>query len=185
MNMAARKDTPARRTGWTLPKAAVLLPPALACAFLAGCASGPLTMDFTIVGDTHTFSYHLDPDGQLSIAGGGQSIAGGSAETVYRDRLDEEAMRRLKKVVAGSGFFLAGPPFGAPMTSGPAMRVQIKLGLWHNRIDTRGAPVPSVSKIVAEVNRHLPQRYALPDVTGPAEREEKEVQKYLKEMGES
>ena len=145
---------------------------------LAGCASGPLTVDFRVLGQAHSLIYHLDPDGRLAVS------AGTSSDAVYQTQLSDEAMARLKQVVFKSGFLLADPPYRAPLTPGTMMLVEIELGLWRNRLDTRGARVESVSRIIAEMNRHLPAQYALPDTAGPAEREEQEIQKYLKEMSQ-
>lgn len=145
---------------------------------LAGCASGPLTVDFRVVGQAQSLNYHLDPDGRLAVS------AGTSSDAVYQTQLSDEAMARLKQVVFKSGFLLADPPYRAPLMPGTMMLVEIELGLWRNRLDTRGARVESVSRIIAEMNRHLPAQYALPDTAGRAEREEQEIQKYLKEMSQ-
>ena len=149
---------------------------------LTGCASGPLTMDFQVVGQARSLIYHLDPDGQLTVSSAGGMIGGESSDVVYRTRLSEGAMEKLKQVVFRSGFLVAEPPYRAPMTPTTTMLVEVELGLWHNRMDTRGARVESVSKIVAEVNRHLPSEYVLPDTAAQAVREEQEFQKYLEEM---
>ena len=97
-------------------------------------------------------------------------------------QLDEQALAGLKKVIFNSGFLVADPPHHTPLVPGVTTVMEITLGLWHNRIDTRGARVESVARIVAEMNRHLPPRYALPETDPQADREQRTLDKYLREM---
>ncbi len=164
-------------------RAAAVLAAALAAPALTGCARGPLTAEFQVIGATQSLIYRLEPDGRLTVGGvGGGAIGESSAGSLHESRLDPAAMEKLKGVVFDSGFFLAEPPYSAPMAPAVTMVVEISLGLWHNRLDTRGASVQSVDRIITEINRYLPERYALPPTAGGVARDEREIQQYLEEM---
>jgi len=135
----------------------------------SGCASGPLTMDVTVYGLTRETVYHLDPDGRVTVTPGIGPVLGEQPEVLFQTQLDAPAMERLKELTLSSGFFFAQPPYGAAMTGGPALLVDIELGLWHNRLSTRAGLSESVNKILAEWNRHLPERLALPVTAATAQ----------------
>ena len=164
------------RSAWAPPAALI------ACLALGGCGSGPLTMDVQVVGQARSLVYRLEPDGRLAVTAGGGLAGGTSPEPVYEAHLDEKALAGLKKVIFNSGFLVADPPYRTPLVPGVTTVMEITLGLWHNRIDTRGARVESVARIVAEMNRHLPPPYALPETDPQADREQRKLDEYLKEM---
>jgi len=143
-----------RHAGWVLALG-------IGCSVMAGCSSAPLRMEMLLISETASRGYYLEPDGTLSLHRGGGLVEGLEGRSIYQTRLDEAAMKRLKEVILRSGFFLAEAPLGRFGVPGPLLRVNIQLGLWENRMDLRGTTVPSVSKIVAEMNRHLPDRYRL------------------------
>ncbi len=132
----------------------------------SGCASGPLTMDVTVYALIQETVYHLDPDGRVTVTPGPGPLLGEQPELLFETQLDPQAVETLKKLTLNSGFFFAQPPYGAAVTGGPALLVDIELGLWHNRLSTRAGLSESVNKILAEWNRHLPERLALPVAAG-------------------
>ena len=152
----------------------LLVAPALAAA--AGCEA--LNVRIDVVDDMRSLEYHLAPYGGLTVKEGSGRIEGEGPRLLYEARLDAAAMRRLRSVVYKSGFLFEGPPLKASLTRGIFLVVDVRLGMCENRMQVRGARVPSVGRIVYEINKHLPQEHKIPYRW--ATREEEEYEKYLR-----
>jgi len=124
----------------------------------------------------HSVSYRLEPTGRLTVTEGGGAIEGGQATPVHTANIDEAGMARLKQVVAESGFLLAEPPMRATLVEGPSLRLEVTLGLWHNVARLHGARMASATKIIDEMNRHLPAKYALQYNPPPPEKPEQDFE---------
>ena len=140
----------------------------LAAASVTGCATGELTVDVLVMEELHSLRYHLEPAGRLTVTPGGGMVEGQSDQPVFTTQLDAPAMARFKRVVARSGFLLADAPRPGLLARGPALRMEVKLGLWHNVVHIVGGRQESAVKIVRELNRHLPVKYQLDYDPAPA-----------------
>jgi hypothetical protein len=141
----------------------------LCCAMAGvagGCAGGKLTMDITAATELASQTYHLDDDGRLSVIG--DTNVEGKPNVLHEATLDAAAMKTMRATVWNSRFLFALGPEGADFASGPALAADIKLGAWHNKLRTSGGNLPTLEPIVAELNRHLPAKLAIP--RGTAER---------------
>ena len=136
-------------------------------ALLAGCG-GPLSVNILVTGPQESLDYQLTPKGELSVTERGGVVAGERGKEVYHAAVGPDQMNRLKTVVQGSGFLVADPPFRTGSAASPMYRVEVKLGLWENRMNFAGAAIPSLAPIVAELNRLLPTKHAIPYERPPA-----------------
>ena len=150
--------TPPMHRPCAIPALAVL---AAAAACTTGCAAGDLTVNVLVVEDLHSLEYCLEPTGRLTVTPGGGMVEGRAEQSVFATQLDAPAMARLKRVVARSGFLLADGPRPGLAKAGPALRIEVKLGLWHNAVRIAGGRLESAVKIIRELNRHLPVNYQL------------------------
>ena len=150
--------TPPMHRPCAIPALAVL---AAAAACTTGCAAGDLTVNVLVVEDLHSLEYCLEPTGRLTVTPGGGMVEGRAEQSVFATQLDAPAMARLKRVVARSGFLLADAPRPRTLARGPVLRMEVKLGLWHNVVHIVGGRLESAVKIVRELNRHLPVKYQL------------------------
>ena len=141
---------------------------------LGGCMRGDLTLDVIATTEFNSVSYHLDPSGRLTVSAGGGLIEGQRDRTVHEGLLDPAAMDAFKKVVADSGILLAAPHGGGALVRGQAMRMEVRLGLWHNILQLYGRRLESVAVVVAEMNRHLPEKFRL-DYRPPTAAEERDA----------
>lgn len=146
----------------------VSLPAALPLmlALCGGCAE-QLTLDIVLATETASMTYHLDPDGRLAVTGGSGMVEGRSPDQLFQTTLDEPAMTRLKRTIHASRFLLEDAPDSEAEDFGPAMVVDIELGLWHNTVQLRGQYMPSLGKIVDQLNQQLPAKYRLKYAPGP------------------
>ncbi len=149
----------------TLMKAGVLprlLPLLLAGpVVLGGCYRGDLTVDVHVVREMQSLIYHLDPEGRLTLREGGGLVAEAERKALYETQLDETAMKALRKVIELSGFLVEDPPIGQGLDPGMFLQIEVKLGMWENRMNIRGKKVESVQKIVTELDKHLPKNYRI------------------------
>lgn len=125
---------------------------------LAGCASESLKMELRTYTPAQAITYSLQESGQLTIAydsGYGQDAP---PKQIYSTQLEAPAMKRLKQAVASSGVLLADSA-QAGLGTGPGVRADIELGLWHNVIQTYSEPLPALQKVIEELNSNLPEKY--------------------------
>jgi hypothetical protein len=149
-------------------------------ALLAGCTSGELAMQLLATTELDSLEYRLEPDGRLTVTEGGGKLEGQRDRPVYETRLDEPAMERMKQVIAHSGFLLTESPTRWGLSPAPLIRMDVRLGMWHNVVQTRGRRVESLGKIIAEMNRQLPERYQLIYEPPPDEEETTTFESLLK-----
>ncbi len=156
----------------------ILLLSALALA--GGCASGDLTIDAMLFDEMQSVIYRLEPTGRLTVTPGGGVLEGSGHEPIHTAQVDEAGMARLKKVVARSGFLLADTPIRAGLAGGPGLRLEVELGLWHNVVRLHGTSLPSATRIINEMNRHLPAKFALNYNPPPPEREQEQFEEFFR-----
>ena len=154
--------------------------PCVMLVALAGCASGDLTIDAMVTDVLHSVAYRLEPTGRLTVLTGGGAIEGERAAPIHTTHVDEEGMARLKKVVADSGFLLASPPLRAALNEGPSLRLDVRLGMWHNIARLHGTRMASATKIIDQMNRHLPAKYVLHYDPPPLKRPEEEFDRMFR-----
>jgi len=159
----------------------LILPAALLAALpLGGCTAGALTMDILATREAGSIHYRLDPDGRLAITPAIGTTAGEHAGTLHQTRLTDRAIADLKRVIADSRFLLQDAPARSGLPFGTALRVEIEMGLWRNVVQLYGERMDSVSRILAEMNRHLPKEYRLVyDPPSPAE-QQRRLEDYFK-----
>jgi len=150
-----------------------ILPAALLALLpLGGCTAGRLTMDILATREAGSVHYRLDPDGRLAITPAISTAAGEPAATFHQTRLTDQAIADLKRVIADSRFLIQDPPARGGLMFGTALRVEIEMGLWRNVVQLYGERMDSVSRIIAEMNRHLPKEFHLQyDPPSPAEQQ--------------
>ncbi len=130
----------------------------LSLPMLAGCASEPLRMELSTYTPAQAIIYSLRDSGQLTITYDNGYGHSSPPKEIYSARLDLPAMKRLKQAVTSSGVLLAESAEGG-LGTGPGVRADIELGLWHNVIQTYGEPLPALQKVIEELNSNLPQKY--------------------------
>lgn len=141
---------------------------ALTAGALAGCQSQPLSIELSRYTPAQCITYTLQDDGRLTIQADGGFGGPGRSRQLYDCQIDQAAMTRLKNVVSSSGVLLAssageglqpGASAAEGMGTGPAVRAVIKLGLWENKLETFGEPLPSLQAVIEELNANLPRQY--------------------------
>ena len=124
----------------------------LSAVLAGGCAQGDLMVDLLATAETRSINYHLDPDGRLAVIPGEGMIEGLRDRPVYKTRLAEQAMEDFKRTVRRSGFLLQDSPTGRALTPGAILRLEVKLGLWHNVVQIHGVRMDSAARIIVSMN---------------------------------
>jgi len=146
---------------------------------VGGCYSGDLTVDIQVVREMNSLAYTIEPRGHLKLMEGGGLVEGETGRTLYETDLDDADMRKLRKVIQKSGFLVEPEPIRGSL-EGVFLVVDIKMGLWANRMRIRGVPVKSVGKITDEIDKYLPEKHRIRYHAAAATKEDEDYQKYMR-----